>query len=208
MSEAQIVIGSRTGGRPAKDIMQTYTGRVLKPLDLWPGDFAIEDIAWSLAMQCRYNGHTKVFYSVATHSILVAFFLPDDLKLEGLLHDASEAYLCDLPSPVKQQMPEYRRAEARVESAISDQFRLVHPMHPLVKEADDYVFTLEAGLVMGGTLGTKFAVSDPLARSFVEREIIDAANRTPASESERFLSVYRSLMSTRAKDTAIMEVRV
>ena len=207
MSDTEIVVGSRTKKEPpAKDILQTYTGKVLRPLDPWPGDFCIEDIAWSLAHQCRYNGHTKLFYSVATHCMLVAFFLPPSLKLEGLLHDASEAYLTDLPSPLKQQMPEYRKIEARVEDAIETQYRLIKS--PQVKEADDYVFQLEAALVMGGAIGQKFALGVSPDRLFVEREIIDAANRTPASEAQRYLLAFNALQATRVEDTAPMDVRV
>lgn len=212
MSDAEVVVGSRTkGAPPAKDILQTYTGRVLRPLDPWPGDFAIEDIAWSLAHQCRYNGHTKLFYSVATHSILVAWFLPAHLKLEGLLHDASEAYLSDLPSPIKHLMPEYRKVETRLEDAIATQYRL-DLRNPLVKESDDFVFQLEAQLVMGGAIGQKFGI-DRLERGFVENEIITASGRTPAAESERFLSVYRMIQDRRARDledaaVPLMEVRV
>jgi len=190
-----------------KDVLQTYTGRVLKPLDPWPGDFVIEDIAWSLAHQCRYNGHTKLFYSVATHCILVAWFLPSNLKLEGLLHDASEAYLSDLPSPIKRLMPEYQKVEARIEDAIAAQYRLdLH--NPLVKEADNYVFQLEAQLVMGGTIGAKFGLGPSAQSNFVEHEIIDAASRTPAAEAQRYLSIYRGLASTSGRDTEVMEVRV
>jgi len=207
VSDTEIVVGSRTKKEPpAKDILQTYTGKVLRPLDPWPGDFCIEDIAWSLAHQCRYNGHTKLFYSVATHCMLVAFFLPPSLKLEGLLHDASEAYLTDLPSPLKQQMPEYRKIEARVEDAIETQYRLIKS--PQVKEADDYVFQLEAALVMGGAIGQKFALGVSPDRLFVEREIIDAANRTPASEAQRYLLAFNALQATRVEDTAPMDVRV
>lgn len=207
MSDTQIVVGSRTkGAAPAKDILQTFTGKVLRPLDPWPGDFCIEDIAWSLAHQCRYNGHTKLFYSVATHSILVSFFLPQALKLEGLLHDASEAYLTDLPSPVKQQMPEYRKIEARMEDAIEAQFRLVKDEK--VKQADDLVFQCEAALVMGGAIGAKFGVPNSPERQWVEREIILAAARQPATEAERFLAIYRGLQETRATDIAPMDVRV
>ena len=190
-----------------KDVLQTYTGRVLTPLDPWPGDFSIEDIAWSLAHQCRYNGHTKLFYSVATHCILVAFFLPSNLKLEGLLHDASEAYLSDLPSPIKRLMPEYQKVEARIEDALAGQYRLnLH--NPLVKEADNYVFQLEAQLVMGGTIGAKFGTGPCYESVYVEREIINAASRSPAAEAQRYLSVYRELADTRGQDTEVMEVRV
>ena len=61
----------------------------------WP------DIAWSLANQCRFNGHTKQFYSVAEHSLGVARLLPMPLQTYGLLHDAHEAYVGDLVQPLK-----------------------------------------------------------------------------------------------------------
>lgn len=198
---SDITIGSRTAP-PAKDILQTYTGKVLKPLDPWPGDFDILDIAWSLAHQCRYNGHTRLFYSVATHSILVAHFLPAHLQLEGLLHDATEAYISDLPSPIKQKMPEYRKVEDQLAAVIATQYALVYPEHAKVKWSDDYVFQLEAGLVMGGAIGAKFSI-ESLDRGYVEHEIIEASNRTPASEAERFLSVYRRIQEHRGYALAV-----
>jgi len=194
-----VALQLNTGSPPAKDVLQTYTGRVLKPLDPWPGDFDIQDIAWSLAMQCRYNGHTKVFYSVAAHSILVSEFLPLHLRLEGLLHDASEAYLSDLPSPIKQQMPEYRKVEEQLESVIATQFHLIYPMHPKVKWADDYVFQLECGLVMGGEIARKFAVDSP-ERDIVESAIIRYAAWNPEVVAQEFLRHYRTITETRGAD--------
>jgi hypothetical protein len=190
--------GSSHGGPPAKDVLQTYTGLVLRPLDPWPGDFRIEDIAWSLAHQCRYNGHTKMFYSVATHSLLVSYFLPPRLRLEGLLHDASEAYLSDLPSPIKQAMPEYQKVEYALELALASQFCLAMP-NPAVKQADDLVFQLECALVMGGEIARKFALQTP-DRSFVEHEIITASERSPRSEAEHFTLVYQNIQKTRGRD--------
>lgn len=186
------------GGPPARDVLQTYTGKVLQPLSPQPGDFCIEDIAWSLAHQCRYNGHTRMFYSVATHCLLVAHFLPSHLKLEGLLHDASEAYLTDLPSPLKQAMPEYRAYEAKLEHAISLQYGLTHPS-PEVKAADDRVFQLECALVMGGEIERKFSV-EHFDRLFVETEILRAAGRQPAIEAERFLVAYRMMLRFRGRE--------
>lgn len=188
---------------PAKDVLQTYTGRVLKPLDPFPGDFDIQDIAWSLAMQCRYNGHTKLFYSVATHSRLVSWFCPSVLALEGLLHDASEAYLSDLPSPIKHMMPEYRQVEAKLESIIATAFHLVYPMHPRVKQADDYVFQLEAALVMGGEIERKFGLPVSADRQLVEEEIIKASARGPAAEAELFLARYRQLTSLKQEVSSV-----
>lgn len=80
--------------------------------------FDIRDISHALAHQCRYTGHTKQFYSVAEHSVLVMNIVRD-LHLgdpfEGLMHDASEAYLSDIAAPWKVLLPDYKVLEARVE---------------------------------------------------------------------------------------------
>lgn len=85
--------------------IKTYTGKLVNPLDLQLDDIDIFDIAHSLAYQCRFTGHTKFFYSVAQHSILVASIVPMEYKLAALLHDASEAYLHDIPRPLKRLEP-------------------------------------------------------------------------------------------------------
>lgn len=80
----------------------TYTGKVFDLLNPKPEMVCIEDIAHSLAYQCRYNGHCKFFYSVAQHCVLMARNrdLPGD-PLQKLLHDAAEAYIGDIVSPWK-----------------------------------------------------------------------------------------------------------
>lgn len=52
--------------------LQTFTGKKIFPLNPRTEDICIADIAHSLSMQCRYNGHTKLFYSVAQHSAVMA----------------------------------------------------------------------------------------------------------------------------------------
>ncbi len=80
----------------------TYTGRIFDLLNPKPEMVCIEDIAHSLAYQCRYTGHTKEFYSVAQHCVLMAENpdLPGD-PLQKLLHDAAETYIGDIASPWK-----------------------------------------------------------------------------------------------------------
>lgn len=79
--------------------IQTFTGRQFYPLDPRPEDLDIEDIAHALSMQCRFSGHCRKFYSIAQHSVLVSVAC-DDPHL-GLLHDAAQAYLPDVASPLK-----------------------------------------------------------------------------------------------------------
>lgn len=84
----------------------------------------IKDIAFALANQCRFNGHVP-FFSVAEHSVAVAARLRPDLQLAGLLHDAAEAYLSDIPSPIKQFLPDYQELENCVQEAIYKKYGIV-----------------------------------------------------------------------------------
>lgn len=91
-----------------------------------PKTISIHDIANGLALSNRFAGQTPVPYSVAQHSVLCARVAPDELRLEALMHDAAEAYLPDIPRPIK-YMPElagYRKVEARIMTAIRTRFEL------------------------------------------------------------------------------------
>ena len=93
-------------------------------------------MAHSLSQICRFLGHTDGFYSVAQHSVLVSEHVPHEDALWGLLHDASEAYLCDLPAPIKRdpEMSIYRIAEDRLMLAVCERYGLP-PEMPRVGEA-------------------------------------------------------------------------
>lgn len=120
------------------DWIQTYTGRQFWPLDPRTDEIFIEDIAHSLSLQCRYAGHCLRFYSVAEHSVHIARHVAPELALWGLLHDAAEAYLVDVPRPVKHELAEYAAIEKRLARVIGQTFR-VEPFSLAslkVKEAD------------------------------------------------------------------------
>jgi 5'-deoxynucleotidase YfbR-like HD superfamily hydrolase len=108
----------------------SYTGRKVHPLNPSMGEIDIEDIAHALANTCRWGGHTKRFHSVAQHSVIVSNFFKIS-PLWGLLHDAAEAYLTDMPSLVKQFLPTMRYAEERLMDVIGERFDL-----PLLSEAE------------------------------------------------------------------------
>lgn len=127
--------------------LETASGRRFFLLTPSPMDVAIEDIAHALARQCRFAGHVTVpHYSVAQHSVLVSQHVPAELALDGLLHDAVEAYVQDLPSPVKWAMRRidagleehtaYDEVEERVARAVALRFGIAFPTPRSVKDAD------------------------------------------------------------------------
>lgn len=131
--------------------LQTYSGVSFSPLAPDPRDVRMEDIAHALSLLCRFGGHVQRFYSVAEHCVRVSGMVPEQYQLWGLLHDASEAYLMDVPSPIKHS-PDfgfYREAEARVERAVAQRFGLWPlTMPPEVKQADLDVRSEEAHQLM------------------------------------------------------------
>lgn len=116
--------------------IQTFTGRKFFPAAPSPDDVHIEDIAHALSMLCRYGGHCRQFYSVAEHSLHASFFVPPADALWALLHDASEAYLVDVPRPVKPLLGGYRDLEAGIMRAVCTRFGLAPEEPPAVSRVD------------------------------------------------------------------------
>ena len=118
------------------DWFVTAHGRRVFVQDPDPKQIFLDDIAHALANLCRFGGHTKTFYSVAQHSILVSELVSPKHALAGLLHDAAEAYLGDVIRPLKRQLGPYREIEARWEFAIALRFHVPRLMPRAVKVAD------------------------------------------------------------------------
>lgn len=131
------------------DCIRTFTGKYINVFDPKPEDICIEDIAHALSCIPRFGGHLRVFYPVAMHSISVYGYVkkrfPNEPKLllQALMHDASEAYLLDMPSPIKKRMPEYRAIEDVVMSVIAEKFDFGFPFQPIIKEADKAILEYE-----------------------------------------------------------------
>ena len=132
------VTESRIGGW-----LQTATGGQFWPMDPRPEEVQLDDIAHALSHLCRFAGHCREFYSVAQHSVLVSQYVPRAHAFQALLHDAAEAYLVDLPRPLKLELPDYRNLEKRVQAAIYQRFHLPAEEPPCIKAADDRVLGQE-----------------------------------------------------------------
>ncbi len=123
--------------------IRTYTGRLYDVLYPRPQDICIEDIAHHLSMTCRYQGAVHRFYSVAEHSVLVSYMVPKKYAFYGLMHDAQEAYVGDMPTPLKRNMPEFQEIEDRNWKAVAIEFVLPIALPFEVKAADSAIVKYE-----------------------------------------------------------------
>jgi len=122
----------------------------------WRLDFPTWDIpamAHALGQLARYNGHADKFYSVAEHSVLVSLLM-EELKLgdplEGLLHDGTEAFLSDIPSPFKHRLPDWRAIEKRLDWQMREHFGLSPTKTAGCVKADWLALFIEAMQVVPG----------------------------------------------------------
>ena len=112
--------------------LQTVSGRWVNPFDPDPSQLDAADIGPALANQCRFGGHSRVFYSVAQHSVIVSQLVEQrggdtEDVFAALMHDATEAYLGDMPHPLKHRSTlgaSFRSAEDHLEQVIRDRFRI------------------------------------------------------------------------------------
>jgi uncharacterized protein len=130
--------------------LQTVSGRWVNPFDPDPAQLDAGDIARALANQCRFGGHSRVFYSVAQHCVIVSRVVEErggDVEdvFAALMHDAGEAYLGDMPHPLKHRSAlgaAFRDAEAQLEEAIRDRFKIKANV-PEVKRVDRSLLATE-----------------------------------------------------------------
>lgn len=182
--------------KQTKTCITTWSGKwfdILKPEDY---EYDIEEIAHALSNLCRYTGHSNTFYSVAEHSVLVSRLVPDNLALTGLLHDAGEAYLGDVASPLKALLPEYKKIEDRVEAAIAAHFDLPFPSPPEIKEADKRMYWQERQGVADNGIRDRLWHQDLRATRKEE-----AIGMRPEMARRLFLSRYEEIMKGKNNTT-------
>lgn len=157
-------MGDRIG-----DWLCMASGTAFYPLDPRPEEILIDDIAHALALLCRFGGHCRTFYSVAEHSIRGTRALRERgaskrLQRAFLLHDASEAYVVDLPRPIKRMLPQYGDMEKLVERAIYDRFDVLHEPEDVatVKHMDEVMLATEKRDLMPAQSKAWASLPDPL----------------------------------------------
>ena len=136
--------------------LQTVSGRWVNPFDPDPEQLDAGDIARALANQCRFGGHSRVFYSVAQHSVIVSELVEQrggdaEDVFAALMHDASEAYLGDMPHPIKHRSPlgaAFKAAEGHLEEVIRERFA-IKPDVPEIKRADRALLATERRVFSG-----------------------------------------------------------
>lgn len=169
------------------DWIQTAHGRQMYPLDPRVDEVHIDDIGHALARQCRFAGHVRCgHYSVAQHSVLVSQVCDKADARWGLLHDASEAYLVDLPRPLKrlQEFASYRAIEKNLMDVICERFGLP-PVEPAsVKWADNVLLATEARDLMAPPPAPWVAMPDPLDEVIVPWSAEEAERRFRARFEE------------------------
>jgi 5'-deoxynucleotidase YfbR-like HD superfamily hydrolase len=124
-------------------VIRTFSGKWVNVFDPTPDMFCIEDIAHALSQQCRFGGHLSVFYSVAQHSVLCSRLVSVEHKLSALLHDSSEAFLLDIPRPIKNHLSNYKDIEHNLMNMLSDIFKFQYPLSNEVKETDEKMLQIE-----------------------------------------------------------------
>lgn len=138
-------------GRP----IDTYSGGQFYPLDPDPAEVQIRDVAHGLANTCRYGGQCQFYYSVATHSLYVSCELGREfgpaVQLYGLFHDAAEAYVTDVPRPVKRELGGFEDIESDILTSVWDHLGVGSPSPDeweAVMTADDRLLRYEADVLL------------------------------------------------------------
>lgn len=178
------IVGVRVQKGP---VIMLASGATFDFLDPWSSDFTLDDIAHGLSHTCRYAGQCRSFYSVAEHSILVSELVPAEFALEGLLHDATEAFIGDITRPLKQLLPDFKSIEARVEEAIAARFAFKPGFKQAIKPVDLQVLAAEQDQLMPAGCAD-WAKEDGIVPAKVKVQSL-----SPTAAKAAFLARYKAL---------------
>lgn len=135
--------------------IETWSGRHFHFMVPRPQEVCILDIAYALSRTVRWGGHCDPSISVAQHCVMVSDLLKlvmakPEVRLQGLLHDAAEAYIPDIPTPIKPFLSDFKGIEARLDEAILGRFGIPGKMDPAVKSMDTESMRWEYRDLMSG----------------------------------------------------------
>ncbi|MCL6397246.1 HD family hydrolase [Pectobacterium carotovorum subsp. carotovorum] len=166
--------------------ISTYTGRHFNYQQPSPDDICIEDIAHALSQINRFCGHTCFPYSVAQHSVGASYLVPPEFAFEALMHDAHEAYVTDMMSPLKRLLPDYQQVEADIEVMVRIKFGLPFKMSAAVKHADLVMLATEKEALLHPGAGEWPILNgiEPAQRIIVPMSAIDARHEFMARFNE------------------------
>lgn len=156
--------------------IKTYTGKLVDVFNPRSGMFCIEDIAHQLSLMPRWMGSSNDHYSVAHHSVWCALRAIErgfshKVILTALMHDASEAYIGDMPTPFKKRMPEYTAVESHLMAFLAFEFGFKYPMPEEVKEIDREALNEEWNQMFNGS-----SYNHPYVTVDVESDFIELYN--------------------------------
>jgi 5'-deoxynucleotidase YfbR-like HD superfamily hydrolase len=160
------------------DWICTRTGIRFYPFDPREDEISIVDIAHHLSMICRFGGACAELFTVAQHSVMGSLAIEPAFAMEFLLHDAAEAYICDIPRPIKRH-PDFARVydpvESKIDRLIRRKFNLPETMSPDVKRMDNVMLATEKRDLMNATsqqwhAGDGFKLPDPLLARIIPWE--------------------------------------
>lgn len=159
----------------------TSTGRRVRPFNLQVEDVDLAEIAHALSHTCRFNGHTREFYSVAEHSVRVSWELEDrgaatSVQAAGLLHDAGEAFIHDVVRPIKHFFvvagEPFQYWEDCILATVFERFNLpLFPLPPGVVEVDRHLCDVEIKELLTGDRWRKPWSAESARRLFLQRAV-------------------------------------
>lgn len=181
------------------DWVETYTGKKINLLSPDPYSIDIQDIAHGLSQICRFSGQCSHFYSVAQHSINMTIELHKRgcgprLMLLGMLHDAAEAYIGDITSPLKRLIPTYRKIEKTLQDVVWIGLQITPPAQwekEIIKRTDELLLGYEAQNLM--------VCRDSWNRKYIQGKILLSPKNfdytEPSIIESQFLNAFTSLTS-------------
>ena len=166
-------------------ILTTYSGTDVNVVNPNPDSLKIIDIAHALSNICRYGGHSKVFYSVADHCVnMYEHFMDRGQYVNAyiaLMHDATEAYLCDIPRPIKPFIVGYKELEDNLAKAIYKKFNV-----PAMTEA---VEVIDYHIIYNEVMRVNNIIPDWI-NNYDDYDVYIYVSHNQNAASNRFLEAY------------------